>query len=156
MFWFDRTTPNALFCDKRKESHVLCDGRSLEISPDIVADFTRLPFRDSIFHLVVFDPPHLTSLGSNSWLAKKYGRLLGDWRDEISQGFSECIRVLKPLGTLVFKWNTTDVSLDEVMALAPMPPLFGHTSGRQNKTVWATFLKPNPQNFPLDTDASHA
>ncbi len=145
MFWFDRKNPAALFCDKREEKHVLCDGRDLEISPDVKCDFTALPFPDNTFFLVVFDPPHMNSLGANSWLAKKYGRLIGDWHDELAEGFRECLRVLKPNGTLVFKWNTTDVPLDEVLALAPIPPLFGHTTGRQAKTVWATFLKPNDQ-----------
>jgi SAM-dependent methyltransferase len=85
----------------------------------------------------------MNSLGGNSWLAKKYGRLIGDWRDEIREGFAECLRVLKPNGTLIFKWNTTDIPLAEVLALAPIPPLFGHTTGRQAKTVWCAFLKPN-------------
>jgi hypothetical protein len=141
MFWFNRSNPLALYMDKREEQHVLCDGRELKISPDVVADFTDMPFPDESFWLVVFDPPHMNSLGANSWLAKKYGRLIGDWRDDLREGFAECFRVLKTNGTLVFKWNTTDISLDEVLALAPCPPVFGHTTGRQAKTVWATFFK---------------
>jgi hypothetical protein len=70
MFWFNKTDSRAMFVDKRRESHVLCDGRALEISPDLVADFTTLPFPAECFYLVVFDPPHMTSLGENSWLAK--------------------------------------------------------------------------------------
>lgn len=142
MFWFDRSNTLATFMDIRSESHILCDGRSLEITPDTVADFTALPFPDESFYLAVFDPPHMTSLGANSWMAKKYGRLFGDWKDDIRTGFRECFRVLKPNGTLVFKWNDTDVSHKEVLALSPIKPLFGHTSGRHSKTIWATFLKP--------------
>lgn len=142
MFWFDRKTPQAIFVDKRTENHVLCDGRKLEIAPDVQADFTDLPFPDATFYLVVFDPPHMTTLGANSWMAKKYGRLTGDWKPMLKAGFEECFRVLKPNGTLVFKWNQTDVKLKEVLELSPIPPLFGHTTGRQAKTVWATFLKP--------------
>lgn len=142
MFWFDRNNPLAMFIDKREESHTLSDGREVHITPDRVADFTQLPFPDETFHLVVFDPPHMTSLGENSWLAKKYGRLLGDWDLEIREGFSECFRVLKPCGTLVFKWNETDVPLATVLELAPCQPLFGHTTGRQAKTHWCCFMKP--------------
>jgi len=145
MFWFERENPAALFMDKRAEEHVLSDGRDLVISPDLIADFTNMPFPDASFYLVVFDPPHMSSLGANSWLAKKYGRLIGEWRDDIKEGFAECLRVLKPNGTLIFKWNTTDIPLAEVLALAPIPPLFGHTTGRQAKTIWVTFLKPNEQ-----------
>lgn len=141
MFWFDRKNPLVVFSDKREVKENLCDGRVLEVSPDVIADFTQLPFSDESFHLIVFDPPHMTSLGENSWLAKKYGRLLGEWQDEIREGFSECWRVLKPNGTLIFKWNETDVPLATVLELAPDKPLFGHVTGRQSKTHWVTFFK---------------
>jgi ubiquinone/menaquinone biosynthesis C-methylase UbiE len=104
MFWFDRKDPRATFSDRREESHILCDGRSLEIAPDVVADFTDLPFEDDTFSLVVFDPPHMTSLGATSWMAKKYGVLGSDWRDDLREGFKECFRVLKNDGILIFKW----------------------------------------------------
>ena len=58
MFYFDRNNQDVLFCDMRKESHILCDGRLFEISPDVVADFRNLPFADESFYFVVFDPPH--------------------------------------------------------------------------------------------------
>lgn len=141
MFWFDPENPLALFADKRFEETTLCDGRTLNVCPDVIADFTALPFSDESFFLVVFDPPHMTSLGANSWLAKKYGRLIGDWEMEIREGFAECWRVLKKNGTLVFKWNCTDVSLERVLKLTPAPPMFGHTTGRQSKTHWLCFFK---------------
>jgi hypothetical protein len=147
MFWFDRDNPMATFMDKRHESHILCDGRTLNVHPDTIADFTAMPFVDEAFHLVVFDPPHMSSLGKNSWMAKKYGQLCEDWRDEIREGFSECFRVLKPNGTLIFKWNTTDVPIMEVLRLTPHQPLFGHTTGRQSKTIWMAFMKPDLKTF---------
>ena len=58
MFWFDKKNPNVLFSDIRDEEDTLCDGRRLEIHPDIVADFTDMPFLSESFKLVVFD--HLT------------------------------------------------------------------------------------------------
>lgn len=45
--------------------------RKLEINPDVVCDFTDLPFEDASFSLVVFDPPHLTGAKETSWLVKK-------------------------------------------------------------------------------------
>ena len=71
MFYFDKQDNRVLFCDKRNESHILCDGRTLEIKPDVQLDFTNLPFPDETFYLVCFDPPHLIHVGRNSWLAKK-------------------------------------------------------------------------------------
>lgn len=148
MFWFDRSNPLALYMDKREEQHVLCDGRELKIAPDVVADFTDMPFPDESFWLVVFDPPHMNSLGANSWLAKKYGRLIGDWRDDLREGFSECFRVLKNGGVLIFKWNECDVPLAEILKLTPHKPLFGHPSGKAQKTHWCCFWKSNEKAEP--------
>ncbi len=75
MFWFDKQNPNVAFNDVRSEKHVLCDGRTLQVAPDFINDFTNLSFDDESFKLVVFDPPHLENLGANSWMAKKYGVL---------------------------------------------------------------------------------
>lgn len=141
MFWFDKNNPIAVFSDIRNESHTLCDGRILAVNPDVISDFRLMPFEDESFWLVVFDPPHMTSLGANSWMAKKYGRLGDGWKDDIQAGFSECFRVLKTFGTLVFKWNESDVLLSDVLKLTDVAPLFGHTTGRQSKTKWVTFMK---------------
>lgn len=145
MMWFNPINPLAMFVDKRSESHILCDGRTLNISPDKVCDFTKLPFDDESFYLVVFDPPHLQTLGENSWLAKKYGKLIGDWEVDIAEGFSECWRVLKPNGTLIFKWNSIEIPLERVLKLVPAEPMFGHTGGRMSKTHWLCFFKPEPK-----------
>ena len=111
-FWFDKHNPLALFVDKRSEIVTAKDRdkiRTIEIKPDIIADFTHLPFEDNSFYMVVFDPPHLKTLGETSWMAKKYGKLPKDWQSLIHDGFTECMRVLKPNGTLVFKWNESEI-----------------------------------------------
>lgn len=147
MFWFDRANEDAIFVDKRRETHELPDisskggSRMLVVDPDIQADFTALPFADAAFAHVVFDPPHLTGAGKNGWLAKKYGALGADWREELRSGFAECFRVLKPDGTLVFKWNEERIAVSEVLALTPMKPLYGNRSGRTSKTHWIVFIK---------------
>ncbi|SXG40116.1 DNA N-4 cytosine methyltransferase M.NgoMXV [Klebsiella pneumoniae] len=63
MFWFDKQDERAVFSDIRAEQHKLCDGRSLVISPDIIADFRALPFADASFPIVVF----LTRRILNEW-----------------------------------------------------------------------------------------
>jgi hypothetical protein len=147
MFWFDKDNPNAIYLDRRVESHTLNDKtaksgqRALVISPTVQANFTALPFADCTFNLVVFDPPHFDKLGASGWIAKKYGMLFGDWRTELAQGFAEAFRVLAESGTLVFKWNEAQIPLSEVLKLAPYPPLFGHMSGKQQQTHWITFGK---------------
>lgn len=141
MFWFDKNNPDVEFCDIRKEKHILCDGRSLEINPDTLCDFTDLPFADNSFYIVVFDPPHLIQLGKNSWTAKKYGKLPDNWEQVIADGFKECFRILKPNGTLIFKWSETQIKVSEILKLTEQRPLFGHKSGRLNKTHWLCFMK---------------
>ena len=141
MFWFDKTNPDVLFADIRTESHILCDGRSLEIKPDIEMDFTNMPFDDNTFKMVVFDPPHFNQLGKNSWMAKKYGVLFPTWETDLRAGFEECMRVLEPNGTLIFKWNEAQIKLSKLLKAINQEPLFGHTSGKQNKTIWMAFMK---------------
>jgi len=145
MMWFDRQHPDVVFGDKRTEQHVLCDGRTLRIEPDMTLDFTDLPFDAGTFRLIAFDPPHLHTAGPKSWMAAKYGKLTGDWREDLRKGFAECFRVLASDGVLVFKWNETQVNVREVLALAPVQPLFGHTSGRKGLTHWLVFMKPNAE-----------
>lgn len=141
MFWFNKKNPKVLYADKRTESHILCDGRKLEIKPDIEADFTDMPFEDNSFKLIVFDPPHLNKLGKNSWMAKKYGVLEPTWETDIKKGFDECMRVLEPYGTLIFKWNENQIKISDIIKVIGVEPLFGHTSGRQGMTIWMTFMK---------------
>jgi SAM-dependent methyltransferase len=149
MFWFDRKDPRAVFVDKRRETHTLPDvssvggSRELVIDPDHQADFTNLPFADNTFALVVFDPPHFERNGATGWVGLKYGTLKGDWREMLRGGFAECFRVLRPEGVLIFKWCADEIPVSQILALTPERPLFGHKSGKQQKTHWVTFMKPN-------------
>ena len=56
-FWFNKKDPRAIYVDKRKESIVLTD-RVMEISPDIQADFTNLPFPDNTFTMDIEELPY--------------------------------------------------------------------------------------------------
>lgn len=141
MMWFDKKNPLTIFTDIRELDTTLVDGRRLLIKPDAIVDFRDMPYEDNSFKLVVFDPPHLETLGATSWMAKKYGVLNSDWRNDITLGFSECFRVLDEYGVLVFKWSEDQVSVKEVLKLAKTPPLFGHTTGRSGKTKWIVFMK---------------
>lgn len=143
MFWFDKDNPDVIFSDYRKEKHILCDGRKLEINPDIVMDFRDIKFPDKTFKLVVFDPPHLRKLGKTSWMAKKYGRLSENWQEDIKKGFNECWRILDNWGVLIFKWNTRDIKIRELLKVINKIPLFGHTTKSGGETIWMCFIKNN-------------
>lgn len=141
MFWFDRKNPNVVFGDIRDEDHILCDGRELRINPDIELDFRNLPFDDSSFKLVIFDPPHLKNVGKKSWMFKKYGGLNKSWKDDLKKGFDECFRVLEDEGILIFKWNEIQIKTSEILKLTDKKPLFGHPSGKASKTHWICFME---------------
>lgn len=141
MFYFDKLDDRVTFGDIRSESHVLCDGRALEVRPDEVMDFRAIPHPDESFRVVVFDPPHLIRVGRNSWTFKKYGGLDSSWREDLAAGFAECFRVLAPSGVLIFKWNEVQIPVSQILALTNERPLVGHRSGKRSDTHWITFLK---------------
>ena len=138
MFYFDKTDPRVLFGDIRNLDTKLCDGRSLVVAPDIKMDFRNMPFADSMFSCVVFDPPHLIKLGAKSWLALKYGKLENSWQEDITSGFKECFRVLKSGGVLIFKWNERDIPLKTILACTNEKPLL---FWRNDWTHWVVFIK---------------
>lgn len=150
MFWFNREDPRAVFVDKREAQLLVVDrgtagtrGRKPKrIRPGVVADFTALPFAANSFNHVVFDPPHLLGTPSSSGLLMfAYGSLRPQWKEDLRAGFSECFRVLKCGGTLIFKWSETQIPLREVLALTPHCPLYGHRTGKKAQTHWVAFVK---------------
>ncbi len=138
-FYMDQHDPRVLFSDIRREDIKQCDGRTLVIDPDVICDFRALPFAAESFYVVVFDPPHLLKAGENSWLVQAYGKLSETWRDDLRQGFSECFRVLKPNGTLVFKWSENDIPLSSILTLTPEKPLIAEKKGKSKH--WIVFIK---------------
>jgi hypothetical protein len=140
MMWFDKHSELATFVDKRRLHERLLSGHVVDVDPDVLADWTLgLPFEDETYNLVLFDPPHLIHAGDNSWLAKKYGTLNADnWQEVIKLGFDEGMRVLKKHGTLVFKWNDSQIPLKQILNVIDYQPLFGQ---KRQKTHWLVFMK---------------
>lgn len=146
--WFDKHHAAAIYCDRRRETYENIwrsvnnkSERSCVIDPDVICDFTDLPFEDNTFSLVVFDPPHLINAKETAWLVKKYSKLDETWPQMIHDGFIECMRVLKPDGVLIFKWSEYDIPADKVWKAIGQKPLFGHHSGKKSKTFWGCFMK---------------
>ena len=142
--WFDKHDERALYLDRRSEIHHLTypSGNYTEdISPDIVGDFTDIQQPDNSFYLVVFDPPHIKRDKPLGRITKKFGCLNGEWKKMLRDGFSECFRVLKPNGILIFKWNECNIPISEILALTHEKPLFGHKVGKAMNTHWVCFMK---------------
>ena len=141
--WFDKQDKRALFIDKRKETHIdvyPCGTKTNIIDPDVIGDFTNIKQPNNSFWHVVFDPPHI-SQKTESQITKKYGSLQGDWQEMISKGFKECFRVLKPNGTLIFKWSEVQFPVKELLKLTDYKPLYGHKSGKKMNTHWICYIK---------------
>jgi hypothetical protein len=140
MMWFDKQQPNTIYLDQRPECN-----------PDIVGDFRNLKeFPDNHFQLIVWDPPHeirCKASNPNCSFVHDFGFLVPEtWQSDIRKGASECWRVLKYKGVLIFKWNDRNVKVDRVLKLFPIEPLFGQiTKGAKgktrSKTYWFCFMK---------------
>lgn len=142
MFWFDKKNPLAFYIDARREDPGFVKARpNCSVQPDEIMDFRSLKFDDNTFYLTVFDPPHLKHVGDNAYMAKKYGKLSENWREDLRQGFSECWRVTKLNGVIVFKWNEYEIKTSEVLKAIGRDPLFGHTTNSKGTTKWMCFLK---------------
>lgn len=147
MMWCDKGDQRILAQDIRAEKVCFTDRenrRTMFITPDVIGDFRKMRFADNNFSLVMFDPPHLLRAGESSWLFKKYGKLDAEaWEADLTAGFRECMRVLRPLGTLIFKWNSCQLSIDKVKRCFPCEPVFVSRTG---KTYFYIFMKGEPKN----------
>lgn len=137
MFWFDKNNEKTIYMDVRKEKFEI-QGKHVDVNPDVIGDFRCIPFPDETFSMVVFDPPHLKWAGKNSIMKSQYGQLENTWPEDLKKGFSECFRVLKQNGFLIFKWSECQIKLKEILSLTEHRPLFGNKRG---DTHWIVFLK---------------
>jgi SAM-dependent methyltransferase len=151
LFWFDRKDKRAVFMDCREGVYIKDYGtpatkgrKPLVVKPDLLGDFTRIPFPNDSFALVVFDPPHHTTarMGSGMNIMRNtYGVLLPGWEELLTKGFEECFRVLRSGGVLIFKWCSKEIALKRILALTPEKPLFGHQTNKKCTTHWVAFIK---------------
>ena len=51
------------------------------------------------------------------------------------------MRVLDDYGTLIFKWNETQVPVSKIISLFGKMPIIGHKSGKALNTHWLLFMK---------------
>lgn len=144
--WFNKHHPLAIYFDCRDAEFNETFGnkcsKHTEIHPDVIGDFTDLPYSDNSFSLVVYDPPHRYGL-KESWIKNRYGTYdtKEEMMDNLVKGFNECMRVLKPYGVLVFKWSEIQIPTTEIIKEFGSQPLFGHHSGKKMNTNWLCFMK---------------
>lgn len=70
--------------------------------PDVVGDFTRLPFRDGSFDVAVFDPPYVTEAGKDGVIGKRFGSYatMADLEAAVRAGSAEAWRIAR-VGVIV-------------------------------------------------------
>jgi len=145
----NKQNDKTLYIDKRQEEPGFTgqEGRTYSVEPDEIADFRDLEYDDEQFHLVVFDPPHAMRENGmedlKGYVTKSYGALHAEtWQSDLRRGFKELWRVLKPGGTLVFKFADNAADFSDVLELAPVEPLFGTTTKKKNiENRWYVFYK---------------
>lgn len=142
-FWFEKTHPNVIYMDLRREKPGFIDVRpNKEIKPNILADFRQIPFSNNTFKLVIMDPPHIIADGPLFRMTKEYGWLeQNSWWQDIRDGVNECWRVLDEFGILIFKWNEASIKRVHILNAIGKKPLIGHPVLSKIGTHWFTFMK---------------
>ena len=159
--WYNKDNPNTIYMDKETDEDLFkryseslqCRNRpginiTKHKTATVHANFKEIPYPNNSFNLIVFDPPHVITKKMSGSIQKCFGVLNPEtWQSELKKGLEECMRVLKPKGVLLFKWNTFSKRVKELYPLFPSDPLFSQTTTGNNqkrnksKTVWFCFMK---------------
>ena len=127
--WWNKQYPDTVFIDIR-----------LSTLPTVCCDSRALPFRDAIFDLVVFDPPHV-NFSAGAEMSKEYGHhTTEEIRDIVRRSAQEASRVTRAEALMAFKWNDHDQKLVKMLALLDpwWDPLCGHKVAIRTKHASAT------------------
>jgi tRNA G10 N-methylase Trm11 len=163
---------NIIYLDRQKQ---------LKIKPTIFADDMFLPFKDSVFDMIIFDPPHQwTTKGTTTtppysipqgW---KYVKLLGirggtyygaeQYSSKaglikyIYNAQKEFKRVLKDDGVLLFKWCEVEMDIKRILALFQewrelmrLPVKSPTQTMGTHQTYWVMMEKRSDESEPLET-----
>ena len=145
--WYNKNHPNALYIDIRKEEKgFIPNQKNVEVNPDIIADFTKLPneIKEHKFRLIVWDVPHFRARKLTGDLLKKFGGLNPEtWQYDLKKGFNELWNILDDYGVLLFKFSDYHIKFKEVMNLFLEKPLFFNRMNSKGKTQtkWFCFMK---------------
>ncbi len=60
------------------------------------------------------------------------------WPHDLHCAFQEIMRVLKPTGTMILKWNEEQIPIKKVFETFGQQPILGDM---RSKTKWSVFIK---------------
>ena len=144
--WWDKEHPNCIYMDIREEVPGTIELQpNWSVKPDVIGDYREMFFVDGTFHLIMWDPPHIME-AKGGLMLKKYGKLGMNWQRDMSVGFKEVWRVLKPYGVLLFKYNDLSISVGEMLNCFFEMPLVGTRTKKSvgsngTGTYWFAFMK---------------
>lgn len=142
MFRYDKSNPHVHFMDIRELPKWCIKQRpSFCIQPDEIGDFRKINHSDKSFKIVVMDPPHMRSVWETSRMAKKYGKVSKERKEDMNLGFMESMRILEDYGLLIFKRNEHEIPLSDVIKLFPIKPSLWQRTSKNNKTIWLIYIK---------------
>jgi len=125
-----------------------------DVKPMLVADIRHAPFKDSSVDVVVFDPPHIARPKyPPPWFNDPsytfYGVKVKPSYifDLIYRAGKEFLRILKPHGLLLLKWNEYMWPLSAVLNLLPdwtpvlKLPIRSPLQRGRATTIWTVFVR---------------
>ena len=152
--WYQKNHPFVTFMDKRNGNYSFSDGwkyhlakdRTYKVKPDVVSTWKDAPFPDGYFDMIIFDPPHLIVDRNKKppAMTQAYGYLYSDnYKQVLKEGMKKLFDILKPEGVFILKWCENSDKVDEIIKLAPYPPLFGSNTKSKGHTqnFWILFIK---------------
>lgn len=144
MWWYNKNRKGVLMMDKRKVKSGSIPGENWKCEPNIIGDYTNIPFPDNSFYKVVCDPPHKIKFDSGI-ITQKYGFLGKEWKTNLKLMFDECWRILKPGGTLIIKWADVDIPPRKILQCfhkwEERIDVSTHTKKGVNNTYFFSFYK---------------
>lgn len=146
-WWFDKNQKNTIYMDIREvEKGYIELQPNWSVKPDLIGDYTNMPFDDESFHLIAWDIPHILKQNEGI-MCKKYGYLGKNWFNNCKKGFDEIMRVLKPYGTMVLKFNDLNIKINDLLDCFSLKPLFGTVTKKgANNTYFFVFMKLQEEN----------
>jgi hypothetical protein len=114
MMWPNKNPPFTIFMDKEF---------NLKIPPDVFGSWFNIPFRDSVFDCVIFDPPHLWGK-IGSWGKPEGSDKFNHWygffknRRDMIVSIIKAEKEIRRITTRVcLKWGETKISLWNILGL---------------------------------------